>query len=265
MLIFILVLSFSSAVFELKKVEVKFFSDENREVPLSQNKIFSTASSVQALIDTANFEFGKLIFLHKKEKYILNLERGNPYIEALSIEAVFPNKFVLKARERSGVFYIQNDGKFLILDKDYKILDIKNNMESDNLIEISFRQNSSFVSFFAFFSLFAFALSPAQFLSENNRVFQSLDLWKYAVAYDLANDLSKMVIINENGTVFADIHTKSASYGIKLVVVNLLENFEKKIKKLLDALFTLRQNEKIKTTYGELKIDENFNCFWNNL
>lgn len=242
-----------------------FFSDENREVSLSQNKIFNTKTKVENLLSSANFEYGKLIFLHQKEKYALNLERANPYVEVLGIEALFPNKFVLKARERTAVFYIQNGEEFFFLDKDYKILQIENSLDSQPLIEISFRQNDAPVTFFSFFSLSSFAFAPAQFLSENNLVFQSLILWKYLLAYNLTTSFSKITLANQNGTVFAEIHTKSPSYGIKLTVCHMLESFEKKIKKLFDALLTLRQNERIKTTYGELRIDESLNCFWNNL
>ena len=53
--------------------------------------------------------------------------------------------------------------------------------------------------------------------------------------------------------------------GIKLIVENVLENFDKKLNKLLSAFKTLINKEKIKTTYGVLSINNSLNCYWNNL
>ncbi|NCB48357.1 MAG: FtsQ-type POTRA domain-containing protein [Clostridia bacterium] len=265
MLIFIFILSLSSAVFELKTVEICFFSQENVKIKIVDNTIFNTTNSVDAIISSADFEYGKLMFLQQKDKYIINLERNNPYLETLDLEVVFPNKFVINARERVATFYIQYEEKSFLLDKDYKILEIVDNLLVSELVPITFEKDRNSNSFFSFFSLSPLAFSQSQFLSENNLVFSSLNLWTYLRSFSLTNQISNINIKLENGTVFAEISTKTSSYGIKLVVKDILKDFEKKIYKLLNAFKTLEENERIKTTYGQLLIDELCNCFWNNL
>ncbi len=265
MLIFIFILSLSSAVFELQTVVVLFYSQENEKIDFTNNNVFNTLESVEKIVSSGNFEYGKLMFLQQKDKYIINLERNNPYLETLNLEAVFPNKFVIKARERIAVFYMPFEEKTLLLDKDYKILEISTNPDVSGLIPITFEENDNEKFFFNFFSLSPLAFSQGQFLSENNLVFSNLNLWLYLLEFNLTNEVSNVNINKKNGTVFVEISTKTSSYGVKLVVENMLNNFDKKIIKLLNAFSTLEQNERIKTTYGELLIDDFCNCFWNNL
>lgn len=265
MLIFIFILSFSSAVFELKTVVVHFYSLENEEINITNNSVFNTDESVKNIISSGGFEYGKLMFLQQKDKYIINLERNNPYLETLDLEAVFPDTFVINARERVAVYYIIYEEKTFLLDKDYKILEIANNLSVSDLIPITFEENGSEKTFFSFFSLSPLAFSQCQFLSENNLVFSSLNLWQFLNEFNLNSEVTKICVNKENGTVFLEVSTKSSSYGVKLVVENVLNDFEKKINKLLNAFLTLVEFERIKTTYGELLIDDFCNCFWNNL
>lgn len=265
MLIFIFTLSLSSAVFELKTVVLHFYSQDNKKIELTSNNVFKTNESVQEIISSGSFEYGKLMFLQQKDKYIINLERNNPYLETLCLQAVFPNKFVIKARERVAVFYIFYEENIFFLDKDYKILEISGSLNVDSLIPITFKENNNELNFFSFFSLSPFAFSLGQFLSENNRVFSNLNLWKWLRGFNLSSEVLKINIHQRNGTVFLEISTKTSSYGLSLVVENVLIDFDKKINKLLNAFSTLEQNERIKTTYGELLIDNDCNCFWNNL
>lgn len=265
MLVFIFLLSFSSAVFELKTVEIFFLSPENRPINISSNSVFNTQEKISKVISSADFQFGKLMFLQEKDKYIIDLERNNPYLETLKIEAVFPNKFVIKARERLPVFYISNEETKYILDKDYKILEISSAVFAELQIPILFKKNGAQETFFSFFSLSPLALTAGQFLSENNLVFSSISLWQMIYEFNLSSDISALTINETTGTVFIEIDTKNASYGVKLALENVLNSFDKKFRKLLSALLTLREKERIKTTYGKLFIDDACNCYWNNL
>jgi hypothetical protein len=265
MLISILILSFSSAVFELKNIQVCFYSQQGTLLSIDENKIFNSQQSVENIISSANFEYGKLMFLQQKDKYLLNLERNNAYLETLNLQAVFPNTFVVSVRERYSVFYFSTDSQLYLLDKDYKILDIVSTADTTDLIPINFQKDDETMSFFSFFSLSSLAISVCQFLSENNRVFQNIQVYSLLSSFGLLSAVKSLDVIQQDGTVLLEIPTKSSSYGVLLRVQNVLENFEKKFKKLVSALLTLKENESVKTTYGTLEIDENCNCFWHNL
>ncbi len=79
--VFVLVISFTSALFMLSSVKVNF---------LSSCPMF--ISKEDMIIKSANFEYGKSVFFLKKDTYVNNLEINNPYLKVINIETIFPNK-----------------------------------------------------------------------------------------------------------------------------------------------------------------------------
>lgn len=268
MVTFCLLLSLSSCLFELKQVNFVFFGDYGQVVNNTTTRHFSTSSQMDKVRNSASFDYGTSLFLLSKQKYIDELEVNNPYLEVVSMEAVFPNAMLVKVKERQPLFFMNNNSTNCILDKDFKILESSNDIDISTLIEIKFlSQNNTFLSYYDFFEISSFAYDNGQFLQEDNLVFQSIaKIFYYFSAYesDFVQKVKSLVVVENQTTANLQILT-SSPYGITLFLENVLKNFNSKLQKLLDALFTLRKNESIKTTYGVLKIDNHQNCYWNNL
>jgi hypothetical protein len=109
-----LVVVLSSAVFSLSSVETNFLSTTN---------VLSNCED--AIVESGNFKFGENIFFSSKSKYIQNLEKANPYLRVVSLETVFPNKFVINAVERNETYVIKlANNKYAKTDENLKILSI---------------------------------------------------------------------------------------------------------------------------------------------
>lgn len=270
----LLVLAFmiGSPFFKLKSVEIKFINDKNEVVLLKDNFVFNSQQKINKIISSAKFDYGSSLFLINKQNYVSRLDKSNPYLKLINISSVFPNKMVVYAKERKPVFYIRNTENYFLLDSDFKILDVISNLdEISNLICISASEKDREKTFFEFFNISNFALEPGQYLYENNIIIDNIkNIIKIINAFDCFNihnkNVIKKIIIYENEN-FANIcfKTNSEIYGIELKIENVLENFDKKLNKLLNAFKTLINQEKIKTTYGVLSINSSFNCYWNNL
>lgn len=270
----LLVLAFmiGSPFFKLQSVEIKFINDKNEVVLLKDNFVFNNQQKINKIISSANFDYGSSLFLINKQNYVSRLDKGNPYLKLVNISSVFPNKMIVYAKERKPIFYISNCENYFLLDSDFKILEVTNNLDkTSNLIYISASEKNREETFFEFFNISNFALEPSQYLNENNIIIDNIkNIVKIINSFDCfniynQNPIEKIIIYeNEN---FANISFKTNSeiYGIELKIENVLESFDKKLNKLLCAFKTLINQEKIKTTYGVLSINNSFNCYWNNL
>ena len=271
MLVFVFILTFSSTVFTLKSVEICFINDSGQTVSLDSNKIYSTQSKLDEILSSVNFNYGELLFLLDKDKYINQLESNNPYFKVIGIEAIFPNKFLVKAQERKDFYYFEVEDEIYLLDKDFKILDIAKNFQNlSGLIEINFESMRGYAqNFFEFFELSSLALESGFFITQNNLVFSALnnlyDIILSVFDFEFLESVTSLLIV-ENGEDNASLILNTSSpFGITLEVENLLNDFDTKMTKLLNALMTLKNKERIKTTYGRLKIDSKINCYWYNL
>ena len=110
--VFVLVISFTSALFMLSSVKVNFLSSCPKFV-----------SKENMIIESANFEFGKSVFFLKKDIYKNNLEINNPYLKVINIETIFPNKLKINCIQRESLFCIKNFEYYYILDDDFKVLE----------------------------------------------------------------------------------------------------------------------------------------------
>ncbi len=267
---------FSSQVFKLKTVEIIFFDDEEtRVVNIKNNSVFNTNEKINSILSTTKFDYGNLVFLIDKSSYISSLEQKNPYLKLKKIEIKFPNKLLVSACERRPVFYIQSADKIYLLDNDFKLLEIKSKLQINTskltqiLVVTELEENRDF---FSFFNVLPEVYEAGQNLKENNMVLDCISnmptiLDNYlSSSVNIANFCSN-IIIKEKGvdTINLKITTSLRSYGISLVIENIFNNFDRKLNKLINAFNTLKRTEPIKTTYGELLVDENINCYWNNL
>ena len=261
----------SSPFFKLSGVEVVFYDKNNKPINLNNNKILNSSNNIRQLTSVVEADFGTSMFLLDKNKYFSKFELRNPYAKLLEVEAKFPNKLVFAVRERSPIFYLSNKaGGMFLLDSEFKILKIAKNQEVSNLIPVLIKTNSSIQQdYFEYFDVSYMAFSEGEFLTENNLVVTAIkDLYKILDSAGFVFNAQSLVtglILEEESEQLNLVLLTNPNYGIKLKIENVLTSFNKKLEKLLSAFKTLELNEKIKTTYGTLIINNSCNCIWNKL
>lgn len=262
-LIFVLVFSFSSAIFELKTVDVVFLKNGQT---LSSPE---TLSIKQKILNETSFDYGSSIFFVPNDKYNGQIEYNEPKLKVVGTEKVFPNKLLIKICTREPVFYFSSGSRAYSLDSEFKLLSIQPLQEfADNLSqsekqirEITFSKNEISQDFFTFFDLNENVLTCGEFLSQNNKVFSATaNLYCYSTLDSRLFDNIKALCfsINEQ-TVSLQLSTHT---GLNMEVENILKKFDEKLLKLCNAYFTLQAKEPIKMTHGTLKIDNNKNVSW---
>lgn len=261
-LIFVLVFSFSSAIFELKTVDVVFLKNGQT---LSSPE---TLSLKQKILNETSFDYGSSIFFVPNDKYNGQIEYNEPKLKVLGTEKVFPNKLLIKVCTREPVFYFSTSLKAYTLDNDFKLLSIQplqtfadNLLQSENKIrEITFSKNGTLQDFFTFFDLNENVLTCGEFLSQNNKVFSATaNIYCYSTLDSRFFDNIKSLCFILSESVNLQFYTHT---GVTLEVENVLKKFDEKLLKLCNAYFTLQAKEPIKTTHGTLKIDNNKNVSW---
>lgn len=263
----------SSPFFTFTKVEISFVDNNNKQVSLLKNQKINSQQKINSIIASTNFDYGESIFLLDKNKYTFYLENKNPYLKIVNVSTVFPNKLYYFAQERISFYYFLSDNNCYVLDTEFKLLEIldKNNEYISNFVCINFFRNNQELSFFNFFDLSKLVLSEGDFLYENNLLFSSIKNIYPILKKSFYNQEIKYVLEDINikevssEVINLELKTCKNNYGITLVIEDALANFEKKFDKILKAFKTLITKEPIKTTYGVLRVNNSFNCFWNNL
>lgn len=114
------------------------FSFSNASVDYLTTQINTSINSENAL-KNSGLKYGKSIFFLNKKSAQNLLEKNNPYIKVVNIETVFPNSIIFHVAERQEMFAIKYENKYLIIDNEGKILNIKdnfvNNAQSAILLE----------------------------------------------------------------------------------------------------------------------------------
>lgn len=260
-LIFVLVLSFSSAIFELKTVDVVFVKNGQALPPSSE-----TISIRQRILNETFFDYGSSIFFVTNDKYTCQIEYNEPKLKVLSSEKVFPNKLLIKVCSRQPVFYFSTANNAYLLDSDFKILSIVPIEQflmqtGGELTEISFAKDEREQDHFTFFSLNENVLSCGEFLTQNNKVFASVANFHSYITLDsrISGEVRSLCFNLCDGEVDLIVSTYS---GVGLRVCDVLQKFDEKLLKLCNAYVTLQEKEPIKTTHGILQIDSNKNVSW---
>ena len=263
MLVLIMLFVMSSSVFELSSVEVKFYTLRGQPRSISSNKVYNSTEKTQEVLTSAQFDYGSLVFSLDKHKYISRIENAHPYIKVLSLENIFPNKLVLNALEREELFCILGAQNILVLDSEFKILDMRESVNS--LCPITFFDRDRQTTFYDFFDVSCLAFEEGMFLSENNLVFEGIiNMLPIISSFGLnLIDATSTLLLTKRDNNIVDLALSTPSpYGIVLQICNIFEQFDYKLNKLLSAFCTLIQKEKIKITHGRLVVDENLNCRW---
>lgn len=106
-------------LFGLSEVSVHFNST-TQNLTLSEEEI----------VEAGDFNIGSCVLFQSKKINLKKLENAaieNPnfaYLKVINIETKFPNKFVIHVREREELFAIENAGKVLICDREFRVLKI---------------------------------------------------------------------------------------------------------------------------------------------
>ena len=111
---------------------------------------YSTTTKNLSVSDSEIVEAGKFrkhacVFFEGKKasiQRIMDYAQENPnfaYIKVLNIETVFPNKFVIHVAEREELFAVEYNSKFLITDRDLRVLRVEETYDSttENAILLS--------------------------------------------------------------------------------------------------------------------------------
>ncbi len=262
-LIFMLIFSFSSSIFELKIVDVAFL--ENGQVLHTSE----TLSLKGKILNEISFDYGASIFFVPNDKYNEQIEYNEPKLKVLGTEKVFPNKLLIKVCTREPIFYFLANENAYLFDSEFKILSIQplkdfitNLAQNERKIrEMTFLKDGKSQDFFTFFDLNENVIDCGQFLSQNNKVFSAiLNLYKYSVLDSRFFDNIRSLCFNLNEQL-VNLHFSTYT-GISLEIDDILNKFDEKLLKLCNAYFTLKEKEPIKITHGMLKIDTNKNVSW---
>ena len=76
-----------------------------------------------------NLSFFATTLIYNKGKLIKTLEKNNPNLKVIDIESKFPFSLKVHVVEREPLFYFINNEKYVILDGDLKIIDIKESLD----------------------------------------------------------------------------------------------------------------------------------------
>ena len=113
-------------LFGLSSIEVQYSST-------TQNLTLSEEEIVQA----GEFNLGSCVLFQSKKTNFKKLEKAVQtnenfaYLKVLNIETKFPNKFIIHVREREELFALENAGKFLICDREFRVLRVSDYYSSN--------------------------------------------------------------------------------------------------------------------------------------
>ncbi len=211
---------------------------------------------------------GKSIFLVNKQDCAKTFEKNNPYAKVVFTSFVFPNSIQLSVVKRQKMFFI-TDGKIcFILDKEFKVLEKTKFLDTaETLIEICGKSSfGNAQNFFEFFEFSSAAYTEGDFLEKTNKVILQIKNFGeiFENSFESSQFITKICFV-EDETEIDVVFKTNKNYGANIKLCNVFKGFNKKLEKLFCAFKTLDVKEKIKTTYGCLEIDDNYNCKWNNV
>jgi hypothetical protein len=114
LIVIVLIIVLNSTLFIVKDISTSYPECDK----FTANDIISASSIVK----------DKNIFMISKEKSINIIEKSIPYVEVINIEKKFPNKIIIHTDLRIPIMVIKIDGtdRYLLIDKDLKVLNIIN-------------------------------------------------------------------------------------------------------------------------------------------
>ncbi|EKQ56896.1 MULTISPECIES: FtsQ-type POTRA domain-containing protein [unclassified Clostridium] len=75
-----------------------------------------------------------ILFIDKKN--IISEAEKNPYVKSVEITKSYPKQVNIKITEKNGVFYVEKDGYYYVLDSEGTLLEKTDNINNRNLVNI---------------------------------------------------------------------------------------------------------------------------------
>lgn len=205
LLIVVLIIILNSTLFVVKDISTSYPECDK----FTSNDIISASSIVK----------DKNIFMISKSKSTNIIEKTIPYVEVINIEKKFPNKIVIHTDLRIPIMVIKIDStnKYLLIDKDLKVLDIiEESAINDyclirgNTVKFNGNDNEIIGAFiekdedFANLSLIiqtVLSLNPAFYGPSFSEYFKSIDFYdennEGIITISIKNDTNKYFTINK--------------------------------------------------------------------
>lgn len=264
--VIVLLVVLNSTVFTLKKVEINFYDKNDQLIEDNNTLTHFDQSSIQQIISSADFKFGKNMFLIKKKPYIDALEKNNAYLKVIDITSVFPNKLVVKVVEREDFYSVNLDnGKYAILDGELKVLNIVDSLDKYSTISSSIDVDNVEIGSFINFT-------------DEQKILKQVQTYLYNCTFDTPKAIAFIEGINVNFDYMTDNPTQDCLWlniqtrktnalgdnvaGVKLSIENASLNLEEKIYKALEAYNTCLQEDLSKTQSGTIKVFNNLQTIW---
>lgn len=83
---------------------------------------------------TENLIGQNILFINKQN--ITNEAKKNPYVQNIEISKTYPKQVNIKVLEKQGLYYVEKDGYYYILDSECNLLEKTDNIENRNLVNI---------------------------------------------------------------------------------------------------------------------------------
>lgn len=115
-------------IFMLILFKAPFFNV--RKVMIEGNKVIEK----EKIVDINNIINKNIFYLNVKK--IESEALMNPYIRNVLIKKKYPSTLVLSVEERKATYYVNQDEKYLILNEELKIMEIKDTIEGMQLVEL---------------------------------------------------------------------------------------------------------------------------------
>lgn len=201
-----------------------------------------------------NLSFFSTTLIYNKNKLIKTIEKNNPYLKVVDIESKFPFTLKVHVIEREPLYYIVNNGKYVILDGDLKVLEIKDNLDYKvNPLTIKNEIDSQNIAISEFVSLKneAFDMLIKQIddaMVQNLKT--NLDFKIMFSEIEVKSVLSP-ITLNYINEVFLKTHS-----GVEIQIFDANNNLSQKIKRANLMLASLNPTEK---SEGVILVFENTN------
>ena len=268
--VFVVVVVLSSTVFTLKKVEINFYDKNDVLIEDNNTLQYFSQDSIEGIIKSGNFKFGRNMFLLKKKPYYSRLESKNPYLKVIDITAKFPDTLVVKVVEREEFYYTNlANNKCAILDGELKLLNIVDNSQVDPYDYIYIDLDLGQATIGEFYN----STDSQKVLSQvkDNLYISTLDTLK-AIQLIQSVDIS-LNYMTENTVekcLWLDIQTRqtdstgSTLAGVKISIENPAQNLEDKIYKALVAYNTFLTDAEhlTKTQTGIITVRDDLEFGW---
>lgn len=199
------------------------------------------------IVNVSGIKRGSSIFTVDEEKAINNIEKNYPYIKAIKVERVFPNKVRIEITERIAILSVKlsDSDEYLVLDRELKVLEIlpQEQLNERNLVAVNgFTFNNADIKYDDLLG---------SFLNKESGVVESisetiLSLETYGNVNDRLASFAHSFTVNEEQN-YISIKT---NMGVSLLVrLNTTKSISEQVPLLYNTLDKLSNSEREKDNY----------------